>query len=299
MVVLALAGACRSGAPVDGRLAAPDPTRSKRTRAADGVTIAYEVGGWGRTALVFVHGWACDRSFWRGQLGAFGRDYRVVAVDLGGHGSSGRGRKVWSVLGLAGDLRAVIEDLRLERVVLVGHSMGGLVCLEAARQLAGRVVAVIGVDTLQNVEAQPFPPAAERLARRLEADFPRAMAEAVEDLLPRNADPGVRSFVLSRVSAADPRVAVALLRDSRTLDLRRALSGVRVPVRCLNVAAGGSQELEIGVAVNRRYADFDAVPLERVGHFPMLERPARFDARLRALLLHLAPPEPEPMPRGR
>ena len=58
----------------------------------DGIPIAFEVDGSGDHALVFVHGWSCDRSYWAKQLPAFETRYRVVAMDLAGHGESGSGR---------------------------------------------------------------------------------------------------------------------------------------------------------------------------------------------------------------
>ncbi len=65
--------------------------------SADGIHIAYETRGEGTPALVFVHGWSCDRTYWDGQLPAFSRQFKVVAVDLAGHGESGLGRKTWTM----------------------------------------------------------------------------------------------------------------------------------------------------------------------------------------------------------
>src|SRR5262249_17784841 len=83
------------------------------------LNIVYEVRGKGDTALVFLHGWCSDRASWKHQVDAFAGDYRVVAIDLGGHGESGKDRKQWSVTGLAGDVEAVVKELGLKRVVLV------------------------------------------------------------------------------------------------------------------------------------------------------------------------------------
>src|SRR5437867_8988426 len=121
-------------------------------RAEDGLTIAYDVRGKGDTALVFLHGWCMDRESWKHQLDKFAGDYRVVAVDLGGHGESGKDRKQWSVTSLASDVEAVGKALGLKRVILVGHSMGGPGSLAAAKRMPGKVVAGIGVDTLHNRE---------------------------------------------------------------------------------------------------------------------------------------------------
>ncbi len=79
---------------------------------------------------MFIHCFACDRSYWHNQLEAFAQKHKVVSLDLGGHGASTRDRQEWSILGLGGDVLAVVDGLRLKRVILVGHSMGGLVALK-------------------------------------------------------------------------------------------------------------------------------------------------------------------------
>jgi pimeloyl-ACP methyl ester carboxylesterase len=56
-----------------------------RTTPVAGGHISYEVRGGGRP-LVFVHGWSCDRTYWREQMDEFAKRHRVVAIDLGGHG---------------------------------------------------------------------------------------------------------------------------------------------------------------------------------------------------------------------
>src|SRR5262245_48775071 len=124
----------------------------KTVKASDGLSIACDVRGKGETALVFLHGWGGDREYWKNQADAFAADYTVVTVDQAGHGASGKDRKTWTIESLAGDVESVVKDLGLKRVILVGHSMGGPVALMAAKKLPGTVVAVVGVDTLQDAE---------------------------------------------------------------------------------------------------------------------------------------------------
>jgi DNA-binding transcriptional LysR family regulator len=64
---------------------APAPPTLK-VASADGVPIAYEVHGQGSPALVLVHGWSCDRSYWQGQVEPLSRHYQVITLDLAGHG---------------------------------------------------------------------------------------------------------------------------------------------------------------------------------------------------------------------
>ncbi|NDH41758.1 MAG: alpha/beta hydrolase, partial [Gammaproteobacteria bacterium] len=136
-----------------------------------GVDIHYELVGSGSPTLVFIHGWNCDRSYWSGQIPVFAATNQVVAIDLAGHGDSGVGRDEWTMANFGEDVAAVADALRLEDMILVGHSMGGPVALEAARRLKARVRMIIGADTLNDV-SMTFPD--EQLSGMLaamEADF--------------------------------------------------------------------------------------------------------------------------------
>jgi pimeloyl-ACP methyl ester carboxylesterase len=117
------------------------------TRSVDNIPIAYEVRGKGSPALVFVHGWSCNRGYWNAQLPPFSENHTVVAIDLGGHGESGLGRQSWTIYSFGSDVAAVVRKLGLQSVVLIAHSMGGDVIVDAARQLPGRVAGLVMVDT--------------------------------------------------------------------------------------------------------------------------------------------------------
>ena len=119
--------------------------------ARDGVDIHYEAMGSGSPTLLFIHGWNCDRRYWSDQLAYFAEQHQVVAIDLAGHGESGLQRTEWTIGQFGADVASVADQLALDDVILVGHSMGGPVALEAARQLEGRVKTIIGADTLNDV----------------------------------------------------------------------------------------------------------------------------------------------------
>ena len=102
--------------------------------ARDGVDIHYEAMGSGSPTLVFIHGWNCDRHYWSGQLSYFAEQHQVVAIDLAGHGESGLQRTEWTIGQFGADVASVADQLALDDVILVGHSMGGPVALEAARR---------------------------------------------------------------------------------------------------------------------------------------------------------------------
>jgi pimeloyl-ACP methyl ester carboxylesterase len=252
--------------------------------APDGISLAYDVRGAGATTLLFIHGWCCDRSFWRAQLDAFADEYRVVALDLAGHGQSAGGRDPWSIAAFGPDVLAVAEELDLDRVVLIGHSMGGPVSLHAAARLGDRVLGVVGVDTLHNAEFEMPQAMLEQVSAAFEADFEGTMTGFVRSAFAESADPQLVEWATRKALAADPAMAVALLRDFLNVDLKALFSSAGVPVRCINAAADPPARPATAAETNRRYADFDAVLIDDVGHFPHLERPEEFNVRLRETL---------------
>jgi pimeloyl-ACP methyl ester carboxylesterase len=263
-------------------------SRTATARAADGVPIRYEVHGKGDPALIFIQGWASDRSIWGEQVNVLARDYLVVTMDLAGHGESGTNRAKWSVASLAEDVETVVKTLGLKRVVLIGHSMGGPVALLAAGRMPDRVLGVVGVDTLHNAEFKMPEDQAKGIVAKFEADFPGAMREGVRTMFSEKTDPALVQRVAEKAAATDRKVAVALLRDLYQMDVTPAFAAVKKPVRCVNAAPWEPWGLPTAVATNRKYADYDAVLMDGVRHYPMLERPAEFNKHLREVLKDLA-----------
>jgi len=289
LLLATLALGCHAAAP------APSwPVTTGTTTAPDGVSLAWDARGEGTTGLVFVHGWCCDRRFWREQLDAFGADWRVVSLDLAGHGDSGVARADWDVVGLAGDVEAVADAAGLERMVLVGHSMGGPVCLAAAARMPGRVLAVIGVETLHDADFELPAELLDGLVQDFRRDFPKTMEEAIRSMFPAGTDPRLVDWVVGRALRTDRSAALALMTSFKRVDLRTLLADAKVPVRCLNAAPGPPAGRPTAIQTNRRYADYDAVLLKGVGHYPMLEKPREFDRRLREVLEDLPQPAAAP-----
>ena len=89
-------------------------------------------------------------------------------------------------------------------------------------------------------------------------------------------------------------MALALMRDLFGLDTRKLLTEAKVPVRCINSAGGYHFFTPTSVETNKKYADFGAVIIEGVGHYPMLEKPVEFNRRLRVVLKEFANQEVSP-----
>lgn len=110
------------------------------------VSTYYEVYGQGATAILFIHGWACDRAVWRFQVPALEDTFRVIVLDLPGHGKSDAPRIVYNLDVFARAVKDVLDNEGLQDAVLVGHSMGFAVARHFIKQYPNRVKALINID---------------------------------------------------------------------------------------------------------------------------------------------------------
>ena len=267
---------------------------SGTVKSEDGLSIAYDTGGAGDQSLVFVHGWCCDRKHWRQAMRDFAGDYRVTAIDLGGHGESGTDRDNWTIEGLGGDVEAVVRELDLRNVILVGHSLGGTVSLIAARRLPDRVIGVVGVDCLHDVSAPFRKEEIEGAIAGFRGDFAKSMEISVTTMMDDGVDPGVREWVIERAKRSNQDAVLAIFGDAPNLTLSELMRDAGVPVRCINAAARPPVGPSTDTRGNQRFGDYDVLILEHVGHYPMLEAPDRFEAALEVILREWKKkPEPE------
>jgi len=247
-----------------------------RIASADGVEIAYSEAGNGPTSLLFIHGGLASRAFWAPQLAALAGTFRVAALDLAGHGDSGRNREHWSISAFAGDVRAVAEALDLRNVVLVGNSLGGAVAIDAAPRLAGRAIGVVGVDTLHKADFVYPPEEAQAQGAAYRADFRGACARMVHALFHPGERLDLQAWALQIMYGMDKEVVARIMEGFAGYNLAAAFKGAGVPIRAINGDLWSTE-----VEANRAVApDFDAVIMRGAGHYPMLERPDEFNRLL-------------------
>lgn len=264
--------------------------------APDGVRLRYETAGTGRPALLFVHCWTCDSSFWHDQVARFARRYQVVRLDLAGHGRSGRTRKAYTIAAFGQDVKAVADALKLDRMILIGHSMGGPVILEAARLLGDRVVGLIPVDTLLNVDQRDDPKETQAFVEKMQADFKGTTTAFMRQYMFVPATPpAVIDRVVTQAIGFPPAIAIAALRDTWNYDAAHALEAVKAPIVAVN-----ADRFPTNLEANRRHApQFDAVVMKGVGHYLMLEDPPRFGGLLEEAIRRIEAARPAAKPSGR
>lgn len=244
--------------------------------SADSVSIGYTLQGEGTPALVFVHCWCCDGDYWKHQVPHFAKRHTVVTVDLAGHGSSGLERDDWTLGAFAGDVASVVKALDLKEIILIGHSMGGPVALEAARLLPDRVIGVVGVDTYQNFgQTIPEEKRVQFLAA-FEADFPGVTNRFVHGMFPPTADSALVEKIAADMAAAPPAVGIGAMKNLLAYDPAPSVGEIQAPIYAIN-----SDLFPTNVEGNKKLAhSFEAKFMPGVGHFVMIEDPERFNRLL-------------------
>ena len=246
----------------------------------DGTPISYEIYGTGEPTLVFVHGWSCDARYWRAQMPFFSKNHRIIVLDLAGHGHSGTARSQYTMRSFGEDVRAVTTATGSRSVILIGHSMGGTVIAEAARLMPNRVIGLIGIDTLENIEYPMTREELEKMIGPLEMDFRTGSRQFVAEMISPHTDLQLREWILADMSAAPPAVAVSAMKEMMsqyiTGDAAKIFDRIRIPVVTVN-----GDLWPINYEANRRHMfSFDAIVLKEADHFLMMNRAKDFNLAL-------------------
>ncbi|MGH9241487.1 MAG: alpha/beta fold hydrolase [Vicinamibacterales bacterium] len=248
-------------------------TASTASQAAtvDGVTVHWTAAGSGRQAVILVHGWTCDESSWKEQVPALAKSYRVITLDLPGHGKSGM-PKAFSMELFARAVEAVRAEAKVDRAILVGHSMGTPVIRKYALMYPARVAGLVIVDGLVQLPpaaAQPGQP-----GRGAIPSMPVAGRESmVRGMFGPATTPELQQHILKMMLGAPEATAVGAM--NATWDTSQ-WSDQKITVPVLAVFAG-TRALASEQAVKTLYPNADYQTIPETAHFLMMEKPAEFN----------------------
>jgi len=248
--------------------------------SSDGQLISYNVFGKGDVTLVFVHGWSCDSRYWRYQIPYFWKKYRVVIIDLAGHGNSEQNRKAYTLEAFAQDIKAVVEDVNAARVILIGHSFAGEIVAKASVLMPDRVIGIVGADSIQNVEDTMPKEQFYSMANAMQTDFKAEVQSFVGSMMGENICPELKKWIIDDMSCQPSSVAISAFKEYVTKFENKGIANmfrdVKVPVRCVNADLWPTNP-----QANRKYmSSFDVTIIKDCGHFLMLERPREFNKKL-------------------
>lgn len=254
-----------------------------------GGQVHYESYGSGNEAVVFIHGWTCDLTFWREQAPVY-ENHRSLLIDLPGHGQSDKPRGPYPVEFFARGVEAVMRDAGVDRAVLVGHSLGGPIVYTFLRLFPEQVKAVVLVDA--NVHAPMNTPAYRKAQQRLYDQNVRVlsgpsgrkyMAGSIERMFSDQTPPAWRGQISAKMLATPDYVRVAAVSSPSQLDPPKPGETYAVPA--LAILAGSQASLDLRVAATRRiFPNLQAEKWVGHGHFVMVEDPERFNKSLEDFL---------------
>jgi len=247
----------------------------KTTQSEDGVKIGYYEKGSGENTLIFIHGYGCNSKYWWAQLGSFSDNYRVISLDIAGHGKSGRNRDEYSMEKFGDDVVAVMDHANVKQAFLIGHSMGGPVAVEAAVKLQNRVKAIIGVDTFHNIARGPASPLLRFVINtmfRIRQDS--STQDAVEKQFREDANQTLKKWVSNKAETTDERASRGSLSSIISMDYPSQLKKIDIPIITLNSKFWMETNLDGG---KKEYQGYEVDFIDGVGHYVMMEKPSYFN----------------------
>lgn len=259
--------------------------------------LFYDVAGMGEPALVFIHGYSCSTDDWRLQVADLASDTTCISFDLRGHGRSSPATKDLTMASLASDTISLLDALSIDKAVLVGHSMGTRIALEAALQAPERVSGLALVDG-SKVEAKPEA-VRHQISAAIEAlGFDGWSRKNMGDMFLEKLSDEDQHRIVERAIALGPKVGLQLyvaMTDWDQSRLSLAAERLQVPVSVIQATSILPGEARARCSVSeapnapwlsvwREQANAEIVALERAGHFAMLEQPAEVNQAIRHLI---------------
>jgi pimeloyl-ACP methyl ester carboxylesterase len=249
-----------------------------------GVNISYLISGYNDTTVILLHGWCINKAYWKAQQDLLSRKYRVVALDLGGHGQSGKNRNNWTVEEYARDVIALIRTLRLEKVILVGHSMSGDIMLEVAHEIPEKIIGLVGIDNLKNIQlnySAEEQNGIDQFIKALKANYKLAAADYSRKYLfpPNYADTVSINRVVGDVQNMNSAIAIQTLESLIPFTLKEAqfLSELKIPLHLIVSDYTPTNEEAV-----KKYCPKGLFikTIHGTGHYPMIEKPETFNILL-------------------
>jgi pimeloyl-ACP methyl ester carboxylesterase len=257
----------------------------------DGVSLFYEEAkgaGDDLPPILLVHGWCCDHSFFAQQFERFAREgHRVVAVDLRGHGPSGKPHEAYTMQLFAGDLAFLCGGLGLAKPVVIRHSMGGVVAFAFAVRYPKLPSAIVTIDA----GLTPPPAVGTALSGFIDGlrgpGYRKALGDYAEAVLFLNTDDDERKArILACMEAAPQHVAVSALEGGHAYDASEAKGRLVVPV--LYIAADEYPPRADIARLRELVPELHYGHVVGSGHFCRLEVPEQVNAMIDRFLVLVA-----------
>ena len=251
------------------------------------VKLHYQDEGQGE-ALLFLHGFTCDHRMWQAQLQFFSSNFRVLVLDSRGHGKSEAPETGYSRDHRVEDTKLLLEELKIDKVHLVGLSMGGSTAIGFALKYTERLKSMVLVST----GAAGHSPG-KKIGILDEIALTKGINAAKEKWLEwilvwfNKRDPEIGRLIRKMVNDHSGAIWIDPMRGKypRTIDVENAH---KIKARTL-IVAGQLDHLfvELSEKLHQEIKNSQLILLENAGHMLNLEYPAEFNAELSNFLKSL------------
>jgi pimeloyl-ACP methyl ester carboxylesterase len=247
----------------------------------DGHGIHYQSVGAGNRAIVFLSGWGCGTSLWRRQVPALAPQARLLLLDLPGHGRSDKPDIPYTIAFFARAVDAVLEDARVERAAIAGHSMGAMVAYRFAREHPEKTVAMIWVDGAFGIPVDVEQQIAGFRTRAQDLRSPnyreKLMPFVDELFIPETPD-AVRAEVREAILATPQHVLASCIANFAEDPSMFTPEVLDIPAFAVFCAFWHPERF---VDIFKKYLPrLEYEEMQGSGHYPMLEKPEETNAAL-------------------
>jgi pimeloyl-ACP methyl ester carboxylesterase len=246
----------------------------------NGLRLYYERAGSGEPELLFVHGWCCDRTAFRPQFEHFAHTHTVTALDLRGCGESDRPADGYTIPDFADDVARFCAVVDIERPVVIGHSLGGMIAVELAARHPS-VPSALVLDDPGPID--PLPETVEffrEFAEQLEGSSGEEVRRLyVEDM--GALDEELAQWIADLMCGVPLPIAAAVIHGVNAWNGVGALAECTVPTLMLRSALGASPD---GVRLRAIKPDLQVGITVGAGHFHQLEVPEQVNAMIERFL---------------
>ncbi len=257
------------------------PLGSSRSTPLDGAKVHYTDYGAGENALLFVHGWSCDETFWAEQAPWLGAKFHVITIDLPGHGQSDKPQIAYTMDLYARAIDAVLRDAKVKAATLVGHSNGTPVIRQFYRKFPGKTRALVIVDGA----LRPFGDNAmmEKFVAQLKApNYEENTSKMIASMTSPIHDAAMREQIKTAMLRTPQYVAASEMEATLDPELWKP-DKINVPVLMI-LAKQPAWTPEYEQFARGIVADLDYQVWDGVSHFLMMEKPEQFNRAVIAFL---------------
>lgn len=224
------------------------------------------------TPLVLLHGFPFDHTIWDGVIGELEKEVRVITPDLRGHGRSMTTESDYSITDMAADIIELMDQLQIREAVIAGHSMGGYIALEIARNFPRSVIGLVLISSHIYADSLEKKQSRYKDIDRIMQQGAYAVLANMPNMLTRDED--IKSFCRDAVVRMDSIGAMGAL---HAMANRTTSEDVWKTLKFPTMVIAGSDDQLIPIEKSRGFASLSKIftleEIDGVGHVPMLEAP--------------------------